>query len=286
MDRRILIGCASLALVFGLGNPLAAQQPAQEKAKPAASIVYHSQRQNGWLVADSAHFRIFYMDSFTRAKQVLDIAEKTRTKVIEKWLDKDAEPQWKDRCWIVVHPNAQSYSTATRIPVNSPGHTDINVDGTKVISLAVYLHADEANMESHILPHEVTHATIAGQFGAKQIPRWADEGVAVLSEPEDRIKSLCGKLPDHYAGGLAFKAGELMRLKDYPDYNVDTFYAQSVSLVKYLTELKDGQTFAKFMRNAEVHGYDAALKAYYDFDSCDALDRDWKESITNKKKGK
>ncbi len=34
-----------------------------------------------------------------------------------------------------------------------------------------------------ILPHEVTHVVLADLFTTQQIPRWADEGIAVLAEP-------------------------------------------------------------------------------------------------------
>ena len=40
------------------------------------------------------------------------------------------------------------------------------------------------------LPHEVTHVILADLFPQQQIPRWADEGMAVLTEPREKIDGL------------------------------------------------------------------------------------------------
>jgi arginine/ornithine N-succinyltransferase beta subunit len=43
------------------------------------------------------------------------------------------------------------------------------------------------------------------------------------------------------------------------------FYAQSVALVDYLTNLKGPQVFTTFVREALRDGYDAALRKHYGF---------------------
>jgi hypothetical protein len=36
------------------------------------------------------------------------------------------------------------------------------------------------------LPHEITHVVLADRFNTKPMPRWADEGMAVLTEPVEK----------------------------------------------------------------------------------------------------
>jgi len=276
--RCLFFAIVGLAFISSLGF-------SQEIEKPAAQVEYHRQRQNGWKVADSTNFRLFYLDDFNRPEQVLVMAEKTRVTVSKKWLDMGAEPHWDDRCRIVIYATAESYGWATGVAKESPGHSQIELNGSRVVSLCVNLRADFTNMESAVLPHEVTHVTIAGQFGAKSIPRWADEGIAVLSEPEVVVNRHLGNLAGFYKDGRYFKAGDLMGLADYPHPQlVEPFYGQSISLVQYLTNLKDARTFGKFLKQSQEKGYDEALKLHYGIDGTEALDRAWRKHIDRRKK--
>ena len=57
-----------------------------------------------------------------------------------------------------------------------------------------------------MLPHEATHVVLAGQFGDQPVPRWADEGMAVLTEPRDKIDRHLRNLPALPARGPALRA--------------------------------------------------------------------------------
>ena len=59
---------------------------------------------------------------------------------------------------------------------SSPGRTNLRADHPQVLTA--------------ILPHEVTHVVLADLFTTQQIPRWADEGMAVLAEPRRSSKSV------------------------------------------------------------------------------------------------
>ena len=55
-----------------------------------------------------------------------------------------------------------------------------------------------------VLPHEATHVVFAGRFGDRMLPHWADEGMAVLSEPRERIDLHLHNLPQHRVNGELF----------------------------------------------------------------------------------
>src|SRR6202011_5991684 len=136
------------------------------------------------------------------------------------------------------------------------------------------LHCDEPkNMLGAVLPHEATHVVLAGQFGEQPIPRWADEGIAVLTEPREKIDRHLRNLARCRQETGLFSARQLMQMADYPEPRyITVFYAQSVSLVEFLATRQQGpETLTKFLRAAQKDGYEAALKQHYGYKSFDDL---------------
>ncbi|MFO0843356.1 MAG: hypothetical protein U0797_13315 [Gemmataceae bacterium] len=140
----------------------------------------------------------------------------------------------------------------------------------------VDIRGDDPNFLVGVLPHETTHVVLAGRFGQHHVPRWADEGMAVLSEPRDRVELHLRNLPTHRRDGTLFGVAELMKMADYPEpRRVGAFYAQSVSLVDFLTKKKDAATFSRFLREALDGRYDAALERHYGYRSFADLELEW-----------
>ena len=141
----------------------------------------------------------------------------------------------------------------------------------------VDLRCDEPHLFDSVLPHETTHVVLAGRFGSHNVPRWADEGIAVLTEPRERVNLHLRNLPKHRADGHLFGLGQLMQMTSYPEARyVGPFYAQSVSLVDFLSKRKGPVTFTRFLREGLDGGYEPALRKYYGFRSFAELDRAWR----------
>ena len=131
-------------------------------------------------------------------------------------------------------------------------------------------------MLTQVLPHETTHVVLAGQFGPVQVPRWADEGMAVLTEPRPQVEKHLGNLPAHREAGQLFRVQDLLALTDWPQANqVGVFYAQSVSLVDFLCSLKGHQTFAAFLKEGLASGMEPALKKHYGIAGTQELEKSW-----------
>ena len=95
-----------------------------------------------------------------------------------------------------------------------------------VLSRRIDLHCDDANMFVGVLPHETTHVVLAGRFGEHLVPRWADEGMAVLSEPRDTRRAAPAQPAQAQPGRQLFGVGQLMQLNDYPEPRyIGPFYA-------------------------------------------------------------
>jgi tetratricopeptide (TPR) repeat protein len=255
---------------------------ARAPTPPRPAIQHHAQKQGGWAVAESANFRVFHTDR-TLAERALEAAEQARSAALAKWFGEDAPDPWDAKCDIYLHPTGAAYSRATGVPSDSPGHSSIGAeqhDASRVHSRRIDLRADDPNMLRAVLPHETTHVALAGRFGRRPIPRWADEGMAVLAEPPDKVR---GKLRDllacHQEGRL-FTAAQLMHLDDYPGpAHMKAFYSQSTALVDYLAGLKGPRAFAAFLQDAQHEGYELALRRHYGLQSLDELHQRWHRHI-------
>jgi len=229
----------------------------------------------GWSVAETMNFRIYHNLSPEWVERTAQVAERTRASMQRKWLGQ-SQPAWNPKCEIFLHASAQDYSRATGVPASSPGHSSFQLDAGRVLSRRIDLHCDDNNIFMAVLPHEATHVVLAGNFGDKPVPRWADEGIAVLTEPRDKIERHLRTLPDHRQAHQLFPVKQLVNMSDYPDpHYVAAFYAESVSLVEFLSKERGPEVFTQFVRDGLRENFDAALARHYGFVNFDDLEARW-----------
>jgi tetratricopeptide (TPR) repeat protein len=258
------------------------QRVKQQTAAPspvAAKVKHMGANKEGWQVAESAHFRIFHRQNNEYAERIAQVAETTRTTMYRKWFETDGV-EWTPICELIVHPNAAGYTQMTGVPSNSPGHSRIESEPTgRVTARRLDVRMDITGMTDTVLPHEATHVVLAGMFDAHHVPRWADEGIAVLSEPEVKIDQHRRNLLKCHKDGLLFGLKELMELKDYPNpRRVGAFYAQSVVLVEFLTNKHGPKFFTDFVKDGLRHGYEKALQQHYRMTFAE-LDQAWQQQV-------
>jgi hypothetical protein len=247
-----------------------------KRDEPAVALRDLGRTSQGWLVVESANFRIYHNQTRDFVEQVARTAERTRADMFRKWFGATPEP-WSPRCDLYLHATAQDYTRATQVPGSSPGHSSFQIDGGRVISRCIHLHCDHPDLLIAVLPHETTHVVLAGSFGDRPVPRWADEGAAVLTEPRDKIERHLRNLPRYGQDHQLFPLRQLVQMTDYPPGpQVGAFYAQSVSFVEYLTQEKGPQVFTQFVRDGLRSGFDSALQRYYGYRSFDELEQRWR----------
>lgn len=248
---------------------------APEAEAPAVAVKHQERGADGWARAETTNFRILHNQSREFAEKVAQAAERTRLAMHQKWLGGQPEA-WTPRCDLYLHATAAEYSKATGKSEQLPGHSTITSERSRVVARRIDLRCDEAALLTVNLPHETTHVVLAGQFGEQPVPRWADEGVAVLTEPRERVDRHLRNLPRLRQDGQLFKVGQLLQLNDYPEpKQITAFYAQSISLVEFLTTQKGPQVFSQFLRDALRGGYEPALQKHYGFRSFDELQQAW-----------
>ena len=155
------------------------------------SVSHLGRNKEGWMVAESPYFRIFHNHSQEQVEKIANVAEKTRLEMYRKWFG-NSGPEWSPKCEVYLHPTAQEYAEGTGVPPNSPGHSRIDQDpkAGRVAGRRMDMRCDNPNMLDAVLPHETTHVVLAGMFGSFFVPRWADEGIAVLTEPDSELAAL------------------------------------------------------------------------------------------------
>jgi tetratricopeptide (TPR) repeat protein len=245
------------------------------RSGPQVAVRHLGRGADGWNVAESANFRVYHNQPNDAAEQAAQVAERTRMEMQRKWFDGPAE-DWNPRCELFLYATAADYSRATGVPAASPGHSEVKMENGRVVGRRVYLHCDDANMLPAVLPHEATHVVIAGQYGEYPVPRWADEGMAVLSEPRDKVERHMQNLTRCRQQGQLLNLRQLVQLHDYPEPQyISAFYAESVSLVEFLTQERGPQVFTQFLRDSLRGGYESALQKYYGLQGFADLEQRW-----------
>ena len=271
------------AKLMAKGQELLQQLETRAKAPQVSASVtkvrHWTQNKGGWMVASTPHFHIFHKQDSAYAEKVAQIAENTRQTMYRKWFGQDG-PEWEPVCELILHPSAAAYTQDTGVPGSSPGHSRIESDPSgRVIARRMDMRLDASGMMEAVLPHEATHVVLAGMFGTNHVPRWCDEGIAVLSEPNDKIDAHRRNLHKFSKDGQLFGLKELMELKDYPQpRRIGAFYAQSVVLTEFLTQQKNPRVLTEFIKDGLRHGYEQSLQKHYDM-TFSQLEQLWQQQV-------
>jgi tetratricopeptide (TPR) repeat protein len=257
-------------------------QAAAGSPESAAQLAVHHWGRNkeGWQVAETRYFKVFHKQSREQIENVAAIAEKTRRDMYRKWFGTD-EIDWSPKCELILHPTGNDYSRMTGESGASPGHSRIERDpsGQRIVGRRMDLRCDNPGMLEAVLPHETTHIVLAGMFDNHHVPRWADEGIAVLTEPSFKVDQHRRNLEKGQQEGLLFEVQELMQLDNYPQpRRISAFYAESVCLVEFMTELHGPQVFTAFVRDGLREGYGPALRKHYGMDMPELQQR-WQQRL-------
>lgn len=257
---------------------------AAERAAPtsraAAGEVTRTYETQGWLVQESASFRVFCRTDFRDAKRLPAACEALRRQLQETWLGESGS-DWSPRCDIVLHAGVAGYVRELGPgSQQSSGCATIDIEKGRVVKRRVDLRADADDWMSTSLPHELTHVVLADRFADRQIPRWADEGMAILSEPVTRQAVRRSAMQRALTRAPRYAAGDLLALRDYPAGDRrDMFYGQSASLVAYLIERDSPAEFLEFLQIGQRQGFERALTDVYGIRTTADLDARWRPQL-------
>lgn len=239
---------------------------------------------NGWKVIESRSFRIYYVGASATAEQLSPVCERTRQSLRKRWLDVRTATDWTPKCDLFLYPSATEFQRLTRRPAEMWGFADLEIGQGRVWTRQLHVRADDAKRLDKLVTHELTHVVLADYFAEHQIPRWADEGIAILSEPAARQNELRRWLKQEAAQGRAFSLHQLAGQRQIPrDQRLgDLFYAQSSSFVEFLlTEQKLSEPqVLRFVSESESRGLNETLSRWFPDIDVKAWESKWHQWMT------
>jgi len=267
--------CSALFL-----SPLSAEEKADRSSPASATTARVTQ---GWLIQESPSFRFVCRADLPEGRRLPEACEALRKQLQETWFGGAAD-EWSPKCEIVVHPTVAGYirqlGPASR---QSSGCATVDVEKGRVVKRRVDLRADADDWLGSALPHELTHVVLAEKFTQKQIPRWADEGMAILSEPAIRQAGRRAAMQRALGRTNRYSAAELLAVADYPaGERRDAFYGQSASLVAYLIERDSPARFLEFLQLEQKQGLQRALAEVYRIKSAAELEARWRPQLLDR----
>lgn len=251
--------------------------PSTGAAAAAAAPVGRAGAPTGdWQTWESTNFRVIHQDE-ALARKVAAIAEDARGKQFQRWSGQEAQAEWQPRCEIRLYPTSDAFAQATKQPPTSPGFSTMSSAAGKIAGRQIHLRADDAKLLDVHLPHEITHVVIADFFPNKPLARWADEGIAVMSEPDSEQAGYFGKASQLMggAGQPAFTAKRLMETENPNGAEWVEFYAKSASLTRFFLDRGTPVQFLRFLQAAQGQGWEKELRESYGIGSFEDLQSLW-----------
>ncbi|HEX4142552.1 MAG TPA: hypothetical protein VHY91_03305 [Pirellulales bacterium] len=234
-----------------------------------------------WQVLETANFRILNYGYQPVDAQIGQACERMRDALCAKWHAPEGTPAWTPKCDVVLHPNDASYlrevgaGGVTTVASSLVDHKDGSISVRRVD-----VRSQQSHWQTAALPHELTHVILADCFVGRLVPRWIDEGAALLADPAEKQARHKAELAGAVADRSAFRVIELLTLEDYPAGNRwGAFYGQSLSLVEYLTQQRSTDDFIRFVQLSFDKGYDASLREVYGLTDVADLERCWRSKV-------
>jgi len=268
---RGLLGCVvSLALVGGQTGLTAAETELGRRAISTDNFVIRSQGSAAELNSAAE------LEAWGRRCEAL------LTEVRAKWFGETAPAAaWSPRCEVVVHGALATYTAA--VPGGERTVASSWVEATRdnrIVVRRIDVRSDCGDWFSGALAHELIHVLLAERFGLSGVPRWAEEGLALLADPSAKQQAHDVDFRRAAASGGEFRLVELFAAAEYPSgTRRQTFYGQSASVVRYLVERQGSAAFVRFIAATAQWGHDAALRDVYACDGVGALELQWRQSL-------
>jgi hypothetical protein len=232
----------------------------------------------GWQVYETKNFRLHYHSQEPRLADVAKLCEGSRNLLHRQWLDTDDSAAWSPKCDVFLYWNPADYVRSSGNSAETRGTSSMEVGLGKVWNRRIHLRVDQPGYVESVLPHELTHVVLADRFCNCQIPRWADEGIAMLSEPPARRQALDQLLRQTEASGATIPLRELLTAMRYPTDpgRAQLFFAQSVSFADYVVRQSSGTHLVRMIEAAQRGGYDFAVRNVFGIDGVNAMESNWR----------
>jgi hypothetical protein len=265
LRNSIAFACLLALLAFGSGG--ISQAAGHTPCSPIA-----------WHAVETTNFRILNYGTQGVSRETANACEELRERLAIQWLGgANRPPGWIPKCDIVLHPSDDAYvrevGIGGRVTVAS---SLIDRKQGRIAIRRIDIRATQPHWQTAALGHELTHVVLADRFTGQTLPRWIDEGIAILADPAEKQDRHLQDLKNAMASRAEFRLFELITLTDYPPaQRWGAFYGQSSSLVQYLVAQGGAERFLEFVDRSFQLGCEPALQHVYQLGVAE-LERRWR----------
>ena len=234
---------------------------------------------SAWHVVETANFYIRGTADRDALRRTSDACESLRARLLRRWFDAADSSRWQPKCAVVVHATKQAYLRHVgRGGAGTIASARIERNGGEIVGRRIDVRPTETPLATGALAHELAHVVLADRFADEGLPRWIDEGFAVLADSPAKQSRHRRDLQSALAAGAEYRLVDLVTLARYPTgRDRATFYGQSASLVRFLVEHAGERRFLAFVAATLEQGHDRGLRKAYGFGLVE-LERRWRAS--------
>jgi hypothetical protein len=251
----------------------------EQRAFAAERVHAHRNAKPQWHITETTNFRVMNYGLGPVNPAIGEDCERLRCQLATQWFA-EVPPSWRPKCDLVLHSSDASYDRE----VGSAGRSTIAsalVDRRQkqVVVRRIDVRATRSNWQKAALAHELTHVVLAERFKQDILPRWLDEGIAILADTDEKRNLHIAGAKKDVSRGVHFSLAELLLLDGYPPaQRWGAFYDQSASLVEFLVAEQGHQRLLDFADLAQQLGYDKAFQRIYAMSAVE-LERRWQKSL-------
>jgi hypothetical protein len=254
---------------------------------------YGRYESGGWQVYETRNFRLHFVGREPQLAAMAKTCEQTRASLRRIWLAADnsaskprsrvglvsaeSDEPWSPKCDVYLYSDPKHYARCAGTPAETRGTSNLQIGQGKVWTRRIHMRIDQAGYLEDVLPHELTHVVLADRFNTRVIPRWADEGIAMLTEPPQRREEWLQTIAKARQNGSLFSLRELLTAKKYPtnQARATLFFAQSVAFVDYIVSERSESELIRLIETGETSSYDRAVRELFSVHGLAALEPHW-----------
>ncbi len=232
-----------------------------------------------WHITETDNFRVLNYGTRPLDRAIGQSCERLRTRLAVQLLGK-VSGSWKPKCDVVLHPSDASYDREVGAGGNSTIASAL-VDRlqSKISLRRIDVRSTRVDWQQTSLAHELTHVVLADRFEFDVLPRWLDEGIAIMADSAAKRKQHVLRAGRDVTQGTHFALAELLLLDGYPPpTRWGAFYDQSAAIVEFLVAQGGYQRLMEFVDLACERGYDHAFEEVYETTPLE-FERRWLNSL-------
>ncbi len=232
---------------------------------------------NGFAITKTKNFKV-YCPGKQSSEKIAEVLERHFADLAPIFSIKG----FKKRCFLYVHPTQKQYHEATGTSAWSPASATWKSKFGDLLSHEIHTYFGCPQLLSSVLRHELTHILLAAHLDYKEvIPLWANEGIAILSEPDFKHQYYTRLIRQNALQKKLIPVAAIIGKKAYypREDEVRLFYAQSYSLTRYLTDKMGLELFLAFLKTLDKPNNWKIWKQFTKFRSAVHLEQKWRDDV-------